>query len=191
MTFGSLRAIFQKIVATTLFSILLIPISSERTNAMSRQETRKWMIAIGCALLLTKCHDMTVTKRAASASLSVSTYAGVTGLDPREVYSPDILAAPALRGKTVILDFWGTRCGPCRKLIPELQTMSQALPENAVLISVSNESSKTIRAFADQNGMNWYHISDEGNKLFFKYRVWAIPTLIRLNPDGTSQQIGN
>lgn len=42
----------------------------------------------------------------------------------------------ALRGKVVVLHFWGSWCGPCRKELPELQALRDALPRDADVVFV-------------------------------------------------------
>src|SRR5213592_4857047 len=55
---------------------------------------------------------------------------------------------PDRKGKFVLIDFWATWCGPCRKAIPELNAFHKKFAEKLVVIGVSNEPEKTIAKFS-------------------------------------------
>lgn len=44
-----------------------------------------------------------------------------------------------LRGKVVIVDIWGTWCGPCRRVIPHLVKLQQSHPQDVQVIGLCNE----------------------------------------------------
>ncbi len=43
------------------------------------------------------------------------------------------------RGKVVIVDLWGTWCGPCRRVIPHLVKLQQEHPQDLQVIGLCNE----------------------------------------------------
>lgn len=94
-----------------------------------------------------------------------------------------------LRGKTVLLDFWATWCGPC---VGELPTLKQAQEKFAdrglVIVSISlDNQAETARKFASQQGMNWTQLWTAGvyeSELAKLYGVGAIPATFLIGPDG-------
>jgi thiol-disulfide isomerase/thioredoxin len=57
-----------------------------------------------------------------------------------------------LRGKVVLINFWATWCPPCRREMPSLERLSQALSgEPLVVLAVDvGEDADTIEAFTSQ-----------------------------------------
>ncbi len=76
----------------------------------------------------------------------------LTDLDGKIVHSTDF------KGNVVVLDFWATWCPPCRAEIPgfiALQKKYAALGLAVVGVSVDEAGLKTVKAFAQKNGINY------------------------------------
>lgn len=55
------------------------------------------------------------------------------------------------KGKSVLLNFWATWCGPCRKEMPELSQMAQQLdPDKAVILGIAADEGDAVSAFIEQ-----------------------------------------
>lgn len=91
----------------------------------------------------------------------------------------------ALRGKVVLLNFWATWCGPCRKEIPHLQRLHEKYPEDRfALIGVTDEKSEEVRHFLDERGITYPSLIDKSHEVFHLYGVTGIPVTVAIGPDG-------
>lgn len=126
---------------------------------------------------------------------------GVTaGIPAPEIVSTnpngDSLKLSDLRGSWVLLDFWGSWCGPCRdankKIVELYKKYANAEFKDAkgfTVFSVGIEKNKEswLRAIA-QDGLSWpYHVSslDRFNDPAAKaYGIREIPATILISPKG-------
>lgn len=103
------------------------------------------------------------------------------------------LALSDLKGRYVLLDFWASWCGPCRKEIPFIKQALEAASSSekfAVLSFSLDEKENDWKECIDKNNLkdsNWYHISDlKGWKSPYValFGVDAVPKTLLINPSG-------
>lgn len=90
----------------------------------------------------------------------------------------------ALRGKVVLISFWGTWCGPCREEIPEHVAMREALAAKGFEIySVnSGDTKEQALAFAEEMGIRYPIVVDDG--ISNRWRIAGFPTNLILDREG-------
>ncbi len=99
------------------------------------------------------------------------------------------------KGKIVVLDFWATWCGPCRRGVPDLVDIQKEFKNKVVVIGISLDDQRTmndIPPFMKQYGIN-YPIVYGTNKVVMDYgNIEAIPTSFVIDKKGfiVDQNVG-
>ncbi len=55
---------------------------------------------------------------------------------------------PELEGKFVLVEFWRTWCGACKKTVPLLNSFQEKYGKELVVIGITGEPEETVRAYA-------------------------------------------
>jgi thiol-disulfide isomerase/thioredoxin len=98
------------------------------------------------------------------------------------------LSTAAWRGKVVVLNYWGSWCGPCVTETPDLKAAWAQLKDKDVqfLGLDSNESAATGQAFMQANGLTYPSLQWDGGKVLlqFKGKVTFPPATLVLDQQG-------
>lgn len=97
----------------------------------------------------------------------------------------------SFRGKYVLLDFWASWCGPCRRENPNVvREFNKFRNKNFTVLSVSldrpDAKDKWLAAI-HKDGLTWTHVSDLkywDNAVAKEYGIRAIPQNLLLDPNG-------
>lgn len=95
-----------------------------------------------------------------------------------------------LKGKYVLLQFWGSWCGPCRRENPDLVAIYKKFHERGFeVFSVGIEQNDGAWKNAiEQDGLLWkYHTMESAEfdgGLAKQFNIKSIPALFLLNPEG-------
>lgn len=90
---------------------------------------------------------------------------------------------PDTKGKFVLVDFWATWCGPCRKAIPELNEIQKQFSKDLVVIGLSDETVEKIKAMKEPVIDYYYGIDPQGT-MKKALEVKGIPHVILIDPKG-------
>lgn len=114
-------------------------------------------------------------KPAAPLTLVASTWKNSEALD-----------LAALKGKVVLLDFWGTWCQPCHEAVPSINRLQQKYGEEGlVVIGVCHsKNAATMPVIADKYGIEFPIAADTAGATFKAYRVNGTPDYFLIDREG-------
>jgi thiol-disulfide isomerase/thioredoxin len=85
----------------------------------------------------------------------------------------------------VLIDFWASWCGPCRRELPEIERLYREFKsQGLVVLGINNEDRETASEFFTNSGYTFPVLMDATGDVGKAYRVEAIPTVLILGRDG-------
>jgi thiol-disulfide isomerase/thioredoxin len=112
----------------------------------------------------------------------------VPDINSMNTYTGKKFDLSSLRGKYVVLDFWGTWCGPCISGMPKMKEYLDKYKAKLEIVGVASESDKGERwkKFLDEKPQyQWHHVlSTKTEDYILKFSVAGFPTKIIVDPAG-------
>ena len=180
-----------------------------KNNMILKQITKLeilFLIGLVCIMSLASCDNSTAQQKNKTLTKNGKNQQGKSS----ELFAPDFSLADLegntvtldqMRGKVVLLNFWGTWCGPCRKEIPDfINLMKKHKKDGLEIVGVTLTSGppENIKAFADKWGINYKLLTDiNGNEtqtvtaLYGQAtgkRITGIPTTFIIDREGVIQK---
>ena len=137
---------------------------------------------VGAAVLAAVSYEPSVT-----AGLLVD-----RSLAPAPGFSLPDLQAPAqtvslaqLRGKGVVLNFWGSWCAPCRTEMPLLESAYISDRRSLRFVGIDCDDTRTAAAaFAARVHVTYELLFDPAETVASAYGLYGLPTTVFVSPDG-------
>jgi len=106
---------------------------------------------------------------------------GLKDKDGKTFNAKDIVSGK----KYILVDFWASWCGPCRKEIPNLKTAyAEYAPKGFEILSVSiDKDEKAWQKALGQENMQWHNLLDD-DKVSKSFNVKAIPATYLVDGKG-------
>lgn len=92
----------------------------------------------------------------------------------------------SLRGQYVLIDFWASWCGPCRKEIPNLKRVYAEFKDKGlklVGVSIDDNESKWRKAVEEEK-LDYLQLWDSQKSTMKLYNYNGIPFIILISPEG-------
>lgn len=116
------------------------------------------------------------------------------GTQAPEFSAPDVngktIKLSSFKGKYVVIDFWASWCGDCRKDFPEFKALVDAYKSKVTFIGVSfDKDAATWKKFLNDNKVDWLSVCNfkpwKQNPISISYKLSWIPTMYIIAPNGT------
>lgn len=158
--------------------------ATQMTSGMARMRSRAaWLLLSGLVALTAACSKFDSTQNAhngpqASAKFFDAKFKDVNG---------KIVDLTALRGKTVVVNFWSTWCPPCIEEMPMFdEVQRQWQDKNVIFVGIAADQADNVKAFIKKTPVN-YTIVVGGQPSFdlsreLGNRYDAVPFTLMIDP---------
>jgi peroxiredoxin len=90
-----------------------------------------------------------------------------------------------LRGKVVLVNFWATWCPPCRKEMPDLETLYRRFGlRGLVILAISDEDASKVKPFIAAQHFTYPILLDPGRRVEKLFSIDSIPRTFVYNREG-------
>lgn len=90
-----------------------------------------------------------------------------------------------LRGKPLFLNFWATWCPPCRREMPEIQSLYNKLGRDIYFLLINQaDPPQAVKAYLEQNGLQMPVALDIDGQLSENWGINFLPTSIFVDAKG-------
>jgi len=91
-----------------------------------------------------------------------------------------------LKGRVVLLNFWGTWCPPCRREMPDFQALYEDhADEGFVILALAQlDTPENVAQFREEMGLTFWMAMDEDQRINDLYSVPGQPASLLIDQDG-------
>lgn len=95
------------------------------------------------------------------------------------------ISLASYKDKVVLVDFWGTWCGPCVAGIPKLTELHEKYRARGFeILGVAANDVDSLKKFLDKKPLAWKNVTDAESELATQYSIEAYPTTLLVDKHG-------
>ncbi|UKJ06930.1 TlpA family protein disulfide reductase [Solitalea lacus] len=106
----------------------------------------------------------------------------------KDIFSSKDFSSQQLKGKYILIDFWGSWCRPCVESLPDLKNLHEKYKsKNIAFVSIARESDpKLLRAkkIITEQKLDWPQLAALSDDLEKNYMIQGFPTTMLIDPKG-------
>ena len=157
---------------------------------------KKYLLSIMMAVIaMSSCADNSKKQQAEAETNTAEVAVEAADVEADGTMAPDFtlndlngkpLTLSSLRGKYVILDFWGSWCVWCIKGIPQMKEYYQKYAGKFEILGIDcNDKEEKWKAAVKTYELPWLHVyNPRDSKVLDMYEIQGFPTKIIIGPDG-------
>ncbi|MEM7515222.1 MAG: TlpA disulfide reductase family protein, partial [Bacteroidota bacterium] len=154
ITFVGLRFLIEQDFFLPLFAFIMGSAGAEYKEGLAQWKEREFLKKIVIPALLTPTAAFVLIPFAFSMFLNSSDNTPAPDLTFVTMDGETILPAET-KGKVVVLDFWGTWCGPCLQAFPDMEILYNQYKDNEdvefwFLNTLSGDTPESVQAFLEK-----------------------------------------
>jgi cytochrome c biogenesis protein CcmG/thiol:disulfide interchange protein DsbE len=95
------------------------------------------------------------------------------------------LSLQGLRGKPVVVNFWASWCGPCRREMPAFEATHESLGDKVTFVGIDNKDFRdSALEFLEKTGVRYASGFDPHGNVAANYGVIGLPVTFFISEDG-------
>ena len=100
---------------------------------------------------------------------------------------------PQTVGKVMVIEFWASWCGPCRKATPKMDELQKTFAKDVQVVAVSGlrDPIENVKSYIADNPVSYAHGYDPTTKLASGVGVRGIPHVLVVSTDGVIRWQGS
>ncbi|MFL9830439.1 TlpA disulfide reductase family protein [Flavobacterium sp. ST-87] len=87
------------------------------------------------------------------------------------------------KDKFILIDFWASWCGPCKRAIPKLNNFQKEFKDDLIIIGISDEPEPVVKNQTNP-AIEYFNAIDTKKRLYNIFEVTGIPHCVIINPAG-------
>jgi thiol-disulfide isomerase/thioredoxin len=139
------------------------------------------LVIVFISFTLSACVDSDGTKESVIEGVSSDKFPPfkITSLDGQ------LIDIEKFQGNVVVVNFWASWCGPCKKEAKELEAVYKAYKTRGVKFAgiAVDDTEKAARGFLKRYDVTYPNALDSDNALSARYKIFAIPTTYVIDKD--------
>jgi cytochrome c biogenesis protein CcmG/thiol:disulfide interchange protein DsbE len=170
----------------------VLPVVSEDEHADAtdqrgdRRRARRRLALGGVAAVVVVIVAATLAGQVDSSSVSVKESGSAPGFVLENVRPGEPpVSLEKLRGKPLVLNFWASWCGPCRREMPGFEAVHQRVQDRIRFVGVDNQDFRNSALdLLRQTGVSYPSGFDPKGNVASQYGLIGMPTTVFISRDG-------